>query len=141
MALHLNNTLLYGIIDTGCATLLCSRGYYNQLFPNIKLNPYTGHGYQQANADELPIDGVLPCSFQIGNLLTTENIPVFESPLSHRELLIGWVYLKTNGLTIGPNGLYKYPPNALQAISNQQAQTALKCDNKNIPQSKQKKQN
>ena len=138
VALHMNNILLYGIIDTGCATLLCSRGYYNQLFPNIKLNPYTGHGYQQANADELPIDGVLPCSFQIGNLLTTENIPVFESPLSHRELLIGWVYLKTNGLTIGPNGLYKYPPNALQAIANQQAQTALKCDNQKIPHSKQK---
>ena len=129
VALHVNDTLLYGIVDTGCATLLCSRGYYRQQFPNSTLDPYTGNKYQQANADELPIDGVLPCSFQIGTLLTNENIPIFESPLSHQELLIGWVYLKQNNLTIGPNGIYKYPPSALEAIAPPPKQPALKCKN------------
>ena len=125
VALHVNDVLLYGVVDTGCATLLCSRGYHQQLFSTTKLHPYTGNKYHQANADELPIVGVLSCSFQIGTLITKENIPIFESPLSHRELLIGWVYLKQNGLTIGPNGLFQYPPNAFQVQLPQADQKAV----------------
>ena len=136
VALHVNDKLLYGIIDTGCATLLCSRGYYQQFFRNETLLPYLGNKYQQANADDLPIVGVLSCSFQLGTLLTKEKIPIFESPLSHRELLIGWIYLKENNLTISPSGLYRYP-----SIHRDIAGSPQDLDCNNIKCRKQKVQN
>ena len=97
-------------IDSGASAVLLSQGYYKMLFPSKRPHPYVGLPFRQASGDSLPIEGQFEASIEIGTLKALSNVIIMKSPDSHRELLIGWRFLRHHGVSICPDGLFIFPP-------------------------------
>ena len=104
----------YCIIDSGCNFILASSGYLDFLLPHHTLATYNGPAFRQADSSPLCITGVWHCTISIGHLNSEEDIIVFKSPPSHRELLIGFSYVQKHNLAICANGLFQFPSSFLQ---------------------------
>ena len=96
-------------VDSGASGVLCSMGYYKMLFPGIRPQQYVGLSYKQASGDFLPIEGQFEAHIEIGHLKVLTTLVIMKSPDSHRELLLGWKLLKSNNISICPDGLFCFP--------------------------------
>ena len=120
IALHINDNLAYGIIDSGSKALLISKPYLDQICPTAEVSTYQGRPFRQADSSPLPILGECSCSLQIGTIESMETFIIFEAPPLHKECLIGFEYLRSKNVFIGPDGLYIFPPSVLRPSSVQQ---------------------
>ena len=107
----------YLIVDSGCNHILASSGYIDFLIPGHSLAPYEGPPFRQADSSPLSIKGVLTCTLTIGHLRSQEEFIIFNSPSSHREILLGFSYVQTHNLAICGSGLFQFPPSLLTATS------------------------
>jgi hypothetical protein len=106
LEIQIGNIPVLAIIDSGCSSFLMSQGYYNTLFKNQPLDTYKGLPFQQASGAALPIKGTFLTNIQIGPLKTHTQIIVFESNDYHKEVLLGWDYIKAQNILIASDGLY-----------------------------------
>ena len=120
IALHINDNLAYGIIDSGSKVLLISKPYLDQICPTAAITSYQGRPFRQADSSPLPILGECSCSLQIGTISSVETFVIFEAPPFHKECLIGFEYLRAKNIFIGPDGLYIFPSSVLRPSSVQQ---------------------
>ena len=108
---RINDTLqCYCVIDSGCNYILASSGYLNFLIPDHVLTKYEGPLFRQADSTPLHIQGVFNCTFSIGTLTSDESIIIFDSPPTHREILVGFSYIQKHNIAICRSGLYLFPP-------------------------------
>ena len=120
IALHINDNLVYGIVDSGAKLLLLSKPYLDQICPGAEIASYNGRPFRQADSSPLPVAGEYTCTLQIGTISSTETFIIFEAPSFHRECLIGFQYLQSKNVFIGNDGLYLFPPSVLRPSSVQQ---------------------
>ena len=120
IAVHLNDNMAYGILDTGAKSLLISKPYSDQVCPDAMVGRYTGKPFRMANSAPLPVVGTITCVLQIGIISSQEEFIVFEAPPHHKEMLIGFDYVQRQKLFIGSDGLYKFPEDVLRPSSDQQ---------------------
>ena len=106
LEIQVGNIPVLAIIDSGCSSFLMSQGYHNTLFKNQQLDTYKGLPFQQASGAALPIKGTFLTDIQIGPLKTHTQIIVFESNDYHKEILLGWDYIKAQNILIASDGLY-----------------------------------
>ena len=120
IAFHINDHLAYGVVDSGSKALLISKPYLDQVSPATKISSYLGRPFRQADSSPLPVLGECRCTLQIGTISSEETLIIFEAPPSHKECLIGFEYLNSKNIFIGPDGLYIFPSSVLQPSSVQQ---------------------
>ena len=120
IALHINDSLAYGIIDSGSKVLLISKPYLDLICPTAEVSSYEGKPFRQADSSPLPIIGECTCTLQIGTISSMEIFVIFEAPPFHKECLIGFEYLRSKNIFIGPDGLYIFPASVLHPSSVQQ---------------------
>ena len=120
IAVHLNDRLAYAILDTGAKSLLISKPYSDQVCPDVPVEPYRGKPFRQANSAPLPIVGTIKCVLQVGILSSKEEFIIFEAPPHHKEMLVGFDYIRDKKIFVGSDGLYKFPADVLHPSSVQQ---------------------
>ena len=115
-AATINNFLhCYLIVDSGCNLILASSGYIDFLLPDHSLKTYNGPTFRQADSSPLSIIGVLHCTISIGHLTSEEEIIIFKTPPTHREILLGFSYIQKHSLAICGSGLFQFPPSFLSS--------------------------
>ena len=119
VSVTLGKQVALACVDTGASGILCSFGYFSHLFPTKKLDTYVGLPYRQASGEPLPILGQFETRLVIGDLQSHETIIVMKSSPDHKELLLGWRFLRKRNISVSPDGLFLYPTPPEGVITNE----------------------